>query len=95
MGDFGSGPGPRPSKSLDGKIWFPTVDSLSVIDPRHLAYNTVPPPVPIEQVTADGKIYDASQGLRLPPRVRDVSIDYTALSFVAPEKVHFRYKLEG
>ena len=33
--------------------------------------------------------------LRLPSRVRDLEIDYTALSFVAPEKVLFRYKLEG
>jgi signal transduction histidine kinase len=26
---------------------------------------------------------------------RDLAIDYTALSLVAPEKVHFKYKLEG
>ena len=31
----------------------------------------------------------------LPARVRDLEIDYTALSLVAPEKVLFRYKLEG
>jgi signal transduction histidine kinase len=51
--------------------------------------------VEIEVVTADGQTYDATQGLRLPPLVRDLSIAYTALSLVAPEKVHFRYKLEG
>ncbi|HME31654.1 MAG TPA: triple tyrosine motif-containing protein, partial [Terriglobales bacterium] len=55
----------------------------------------LPPPVHIEQVIADGKSYDASSGLRLPPLVRDLDIDYTGLSFVAPEKVLFRYKLEG
>ena len=32
---------------------------------------------------------------RLPPLVRDLTIDYTALSLVVPEKVHFRFKLEG
>jgi signal transduction histidine kinase len=52
-------------------------------------------PVHIEQVIADGKSYDASSGLRLPPLVRDLAIGYTGLSFVAPEKVLFRYKLEG
>ncbi len=57
--------------------------------------NPLPPPVHIEQVTADGKSYDASQGLRLPPLVRNLSIDYTALSLVAPEKMRFRFKLEG
>jgi signal transduction histidine kinase len=57
--------------------------------------NTGNGPVHIEQIIADGKSYDASSGLRLPPRVRDLAIDYTGLSFVAPEKVLFRYKLEG
>jgi hypothetical protein len=33
--------------------------------------------------------------LRLPPLVRDLEIDYTALSLVAPEKIRFRIKLEG
>ena len=90
---------PHVAKTTDGKLWFPTFDGISVIDPRHLPFNALPPPVHIEQVTADGKSYNSpsqgSEGLRLPPRVRDVWIDYTALSFVAPEKVRFRYKLEG
>jgi signal transduction histidine kinase len=51
--------------------------------------------VHVEQVVADGKTYDASNGLPLPARVRDLTINYTALSLVAPEKIHFRYKLEG
>ena len=68
---------------------------MSVIDPHHLAFNKLPPPVHIEQVTADDKTYDATNGLRLPPHVRYLAIDYTALSLVAPEKVRFRYKLEG
>jgi signal transduction histidine kinase len=57
--------------------------------------NTGNGPVHIEQVIADGQSYDASSGLRLPPLVRDLAIGYTGLSFVAPEKVLFRYKLEG
>ena len=83
------------TKSPDGKIWFSPPDGVSFIDPRHLPFNKLPPPVYVEQITADGKKYDASPGLRLPPRVRDLSIDYTALSLVVPEKVRFRFKLEG
>ena len=67
----------------------------SVIDPQHLPSNKITPPVHIERITANGKTYDASNGLRLPPRIRDLKIDYTALSFVAPGKVQFRYQLEG
>ncbi len=83
------------AKSADGKLWFVRHGGVSVIDPPHLASNAVPPPVRIEQVTADDKIYDATNGLRLPPRIRNLAIDYTALSFAAPEKVRFRYMLEG
>ena len=83
------------AKSADGKLWFLRVGGVSVLDPRHLAFNKLPPPVHIEQVTADGQIHDAANGLRLPARVRDLSIDYTALSLVAPEKMRFRYLLEG
>jgi PAS domain S-box-containing protein len=89
------GPGTPVAKSLDGRIWFLPLNGLSVIDPRHLPFNKIPPPVQIERITANGETYDASNGLRLPPRIRDLKIDYTALSFVVPEKVRFRYKLEG
>jgi len=60
-----------------------------------LSIDTLPPSVHIEQVTADRKTHDAASDLRLPPLVRDLQIDYTALSFVAPEKNGFRVKLEG
>ena len=86
---------PVVAKSPDGKIWFQPPDGASVIDPRHLPFNKLPPPVYVEQITADGRKFDPSQGLRLPARVRDLEIDYTALSLVAPEKNRFRYKLEG
>ena len=83
------------AKSADGKLWFVRVGGVSVIDPHHLAFNKLPPPVHIEQLTADGKMYDATNGLRLPARTSDLLFDFTALSFVAPEKVRFRVKLEG
>ena len=92
---------PRVAKSADGKLWFSVPDGISVVDPHHLPFNKLPPPVHVEKVTADRKEYrenlsgDASSNLRLPPLVRELEIDYTALSLVAPEKVSFRYKLEG
>jgi PAS domain S-box-containing protein len=86
---------PRVSKSPDGRLWFANFESVGVVDPLRLAVNTVIPPVHIEQVIADGKPYDTTPGLRLPPLVHDLTIDYTALSFVAPEKMRFRYMLEG
>jgi len=86
---------PLAAKSTDGKLWFVGGDGISVIDPRHLPVNKLPPPVHIEQITADRKKYETSLNLRLPALTRDLEIDYTALSLVAPEKNRFKYKLEG
>ena len=86
---------PAVTKSSDGKIWFLNADTVSVIDPSRLAINTLPPPVHIEQITADRKTYDVKARFAPASLVRDLTIDYTALSLVAPEKVHFKYKLEG
>src|SRR5262249_12985914 len=94
-----SGMNPHVAKTSEGKLWFWGSEGLSILDPRRLPFNNLLPPVHIEQVTADRKSYDvasdANGQLRLPPLARDLQIDYTALSFVAPEKVLFRYKLEG
>ena len=90
------------TESLDGKLWFSVEDGISVVDPRHLSFNKLAPPVHIEEIIADRKTYwqnwsrdTSSSNPKLPPLVRDFTIDYTALSLVVPEKVHFRFKLEG
>ncbi|HET6899552.1 MAG TPA: two-component regulator propeller domain-containing protein, partial [Vicinamibacteria bacterium] len=93
------GNSPLVAKTSDGRLWFLPWDGVSVIDPAHLPFNTLPPPVNIEQVIADRQPYDPSSAaggrLRLPAFSRDLQIDYTALSLAVPEKVRFRYKLEG
>jgi signal transduction histidine kinase/ligand-binding sensor domain-containing protein len=87
-------------KSLDGRVWA-LGEGVAVLNPHNLHLNKVPPPVHIQQVMANHKSYweDLPGGavsiLRLPPHIRDLTIDYNALSFTAPEKVHFKYKLEG
>ncbi len=90
---------PQVAKTSDGRLWFLPWDGVSVIDPHHIPFNKLPPPVHIEQIVANHKSYpvtsDANGNVRLPPRIRDLQIDYTALSLVAPEKMLFRYKLEG
>jgi signal transduction histidine kinase/ligand-binding sensor domain-containing protein len=93
--------GPTFAKAADGKLWLVTREDIEVVDPHHLAFNRVPPPVHIEQFVADHQVYwqnspgAPSSNLRLPALTRDLQIDFAALSLTAPEKVHFRYKLEG
>jgi PAS domain S-box-containing protein len=92
---------PKVSRSPDGKLWFANNSVLQMFDPADPNRNLVSPPVHVEQIIADGKTYDTGSDmagrlpLPLPPLIRDLEIDYTALSFMAPEKVRFRYKLEG
>jgi signal transduction histidine kinase len=97
--ETGDGFSPRVARASDGRLWFVTDSDAIVVDPRHIPFNHVPPPVHVEQIVADRQRYeaasDANRQIRLPPLVRDLQIDYTALSFVAPEKNQFRVMLEG
>jgi PAS domain S-box-containing protein len=85
---------PNASQSPDGRLWFANENVVQMIDPAHLDGNPTPPPVHVEEIIADHKSYAPRDGLQLPALTRDLEIDYTALSFVAPQKVRFRYKLE-
>jgi signal transduction histidine kinase/ligand-binding sensor domain-containing protein len=86
---------PTASRSVDGKLWFANQTILQEIDPSRLYHNDVAPPVHIEQVVADHKAYAVKGDLQLPALTRDLEIDYTALSLTIPQKVRFRYQLEG
>jgi len=86
---------PVATRSNDGRLWFANNIVAQMIDPDGLLRNPIPPPVHIEDVIADRKIYSPQSGLHLPALTRDLEIDYTALSFVVPQKVHFQYRLEG
>jgi signal transduction histidine kinase/ligand-binding sensor domain-containing protein len=86
---------PQIISTPDGKIWLVNARLLQMFDPNDPRRNEVVPPVHIEQITADRKVYLPQPGLKLPPRSRDIEIDFAALSFVVPQKVRYRYKLEG
>ena len=82
-------------RSSDGKLWFPTIKGVAVIDPQQIRMNTQPPPVTIEQIRIDDQSVAPSAKIDLPAGTTRLEFDYTATSFVAPDKVRFRYKLEG
>jgi signal transduction histidine kinase/ligand-binding sensor domain-containing protein len=88
---------PRVAKGSDGRLWFFPLEGLVAVDPLHLSRNTLPPLVHIEQFDADHHRFPVSRAgaVRLPPRSRDIEIDYTGLSFASPQGVRFRYRLDG
>jgi signal transduction histidine kinase len=63
--------------------------------PEHLSRNGNPPPLLIRSITAGDRQYEASDALRLPKGTDSLQVDYTALSFSKPERIRFRYQLEG
>jgi len=91
----GWAPFQRAARTADGRLWFANGSALQMIDPHHLYKNALQPPVHVEAVVADREDYFPSQTLRLPALTRDLEIDYTALSFMVPQKVRFRYRLDG
>ncbi len=82
-------------KGSDGKLWFPTIKGVAMIDPERIKTNSQPPPVVIEQIRIDDQSIAPSDGLELPPGTTRFDLYYTAPSFAAPEKVRFKYKLDG
>ena len=82
-------------RTPDGRLWFTNYYTLEMVDPDHLTRNDVLPPVQIEKAIVDRKSYEPNGRLAVPPLMRDLEIDYAALSFVSPQKVRFRYRLEG
>jgi signal transduction histidine kinase/ligand-binding sensor domain-containing protein len=86
---------PGAKMGRDGRLWFATTKVAQMIDPAEVSAPETPPMVRIEQVTADRKVFAADPGLTLPVRTRDMEIQYTALSFRVPQKIKFKYQLEG
>jgi signal transduction histidine kinase/ligand-binding sensor domain-containing protein len=86
---------PAGATTRDGRIWFPTQDGIAIIDPNKIKVNDLPPPVTLEKIRIDNRSLTVDKnGIELLPSDSNLEIDYTGLSFVKPEQVRFRYRLE-
>jgi signal transduction histidine kinase/ligand-binding sensor domain-containing protein len=91
---------PAGCRTPDGRLWFPTIKGLAVVDPSDVKINPFPPPVLIEEVTVDDQPAPlpgpgSAAKLRIPPGKHRFEFRYTGLSLVAPEKVRFKCRLDG
>ncbi len=90
---------PASCKTADGNLWFPTAKGLVSVDPKVIKINPYPPPVVIEEVRVDGQAVTNNatdaKTLQIAPGRHRLEFDYAGLSFVAPERVRFKYRLEG
>ncbi len=93
MSVTGGSAGPKVARSPEGRIYFATTGGLVMVDPNEIKINTTPPPVVFESILANGA--PIALGTPIAPGRRDLELQFTALSFVAPNELEFRYKLEG
>jgi signal transduction histidine kinase/ligand-binding sensor domain-containing protein len=79
----------------DELLWFATRTGAARLDPARIYRNPLPPPVSIRSVMADERSFSVFSTPKFPALTRNIEIGYTALSLSIPERVRFRYKLEG
>jgi signal transduction histidine kinase/ligand-binding sensor domain-containing protein len=86
---------PTAVQATDGSLYFANGNVLQTLDPKVKLPDTNPPPVHIEEVYVNRQALPVSQGMRVSPLPRDIEFVYTGLCLSVPQRVNFRYKLEG
>jgi signal transduction histidine kinase len=81
-------------RTSDGKMWFPTIKGVAVID-ANIASEDLSPPVIIEKITIDRKETPLAPTLEIDPHQENLEIEYTGINFSRPEQVKFKYRLLG
>jgi PAS domain S-box-containing protein len=82
-------------QGTDGKLWFIASNGIVWLDPANISTNALPPSVLVRSVRANGRQAGSLTNPVLAPRTTELQISYTALSLAVPEKIRFRYRLEG
>lgn len=86
---------PSAWKTRSGVLCFPTVKGVAMINPAELTINTIPPAVVIDEAIADGKEMKKDGTSELKAGTNKLEFHYAGISFIGPEKVHYKYQLEG
>ena len=82
-------------RSLDGRIWLSSAKGVIQIDPSHLPVNSRPPPTRLLRVRVDGTEYPVDREPNLGAGAQNLEFDYSAIDYQAPERIRYRYRLEG
>ena len=89
------GVSPAGIRASDGRLWFPTQKGAAVINPNAVPFNSQPPPVVVESLEVDTKPVNLNAPVEIQPEQTNLEIHYSGLSFINPELVRFKYKLEN
>lgn len=86
---------PMACRTRDGRLWFATKKGVLVVDVDRMRIVRRPPPVLIDEMWVNNRRLPISDAMRVPPLCKRMEFRLSVLSFVAPEKVRLRYRLEG
>ena len=86
---------PAGARTRDGRLWFATIKGVIAINPATLKENLSQPTLVIEQTVVDKKVFEGVAQVHAAPGKGQLEIHYTAPSFISPERVRFRFKLDG
>jgi len=86
---------PQGWEAEDGSLWFATGNGVVRLDPRKLNVPRPPARVLIEEPVVDGKVWPLAANLELAPGSHRLELHYTALDLSSPQKLSFKYMLEG
>jgi signal transduction histidine kinase/ligand-binding sensor domain-containing protein len=90
-----SGGHPAALRLADGELWFATLKGIARVDPGHMPVNRVAPQTALERVLVDDVQQAGIASLTVAPGHSHYEFDYAGLSFVAPQKVEYQYRLNG
>ncbi len=93
--EFNGGVQPAGWKSRDGSLWFPSSKGVAMIDPGNILLNPFPPQLVLEKVVIDDHEAPLEGVIEFPPGENKIEFHYAGLSFISPNKVRYKYKLEG
>jgi len=90
------GSNPAAGRGADGRIWIATAMGLSSVDPPRLQrFARAAPPLVIEDVRIDDRVVAARERLELAPGTRKIELHFAGLSYLMPQKIRYRYRLDG
>ncbi len=87
---------PAAIRAQDGTLWFATTRGIAKVNPATIHETTLAPAIVIERFLVDNHVQSlAAQPLKLRFGHTSLTVDYAGLSFAAPSRVRYRYRLEG